>query len=264
MAAGSTDTSTAVRCRRCSYDLRGLKEDGRCPECGLEIECSTLISRLIAESSSIPDQINFGILLGSLGIALAAAALPIGMVMWAGTGSIWLALLPSFTGAILRSISIHQLGTIDWAAFRPASDRAFQNATRPSAYAEPMIMILIAIFIVLENRAAIFMPVANAIGFVMWGLSLRRIAAALFLPRSLVLSGWGVAGILITTLFLVGLILYIAYSGGAIHKTMLLLAGSGIFIFALLMIVRAGAMVRSEFQNVRNRTVACLTVTKRM
>jgi len=27
----------SVRCRRCSYDLRGLEVDGRCPECGLEI-----------------------------------------------------------------------------------------------------------------------------------------------------------------------------------------------------------------------------------
>jgi hypothetical protein len=32
----------SVHCRRCGYDLRGLRADGRCPECGLEIQQSIL------------------------------------------------------------------------------------------------------------------------------------------------------------------------------------------------------------------------------
>jgi hypothetical protein len=35
------EISVDVACRRCSYDLRGLREDGRCPECGTPIGRST-------------------------------------------------------------------------------------------------------------------------------------------------------------------------------------------------------------------------------
>lgn len=33
-------------CRRCSYNLRGLKQDGRCPECGTPVGVSTLGEQL--------------------------------------------------------------------------------------------------------------------------------------------------------------------------------------------------------------------------
>lgn len=32
---------TDIACRRCSYNLRGLREDGRCPECGIRVGLST-------------------------------------------------------------------------------------------------------------------------------------------------------------------------------------------------------------------------------
>lgn len=38
----STVVATEIHCRKCGYDLRGLKADGRCPECGLEIWQSVL------------------------------------------------------------------------------------------------------------------------------------------------------------------------------------------------------------------------------
>lgn len=36
-ASGRFQVRRSVHCRRCSYDLRSLDVDGRCPECGLEV-----------------------------------------------------------------------------------------------------------------------------------------------------------------------------------------------------------------------------------
>ncbi len=30
-----------LKCKKCAYNLRGLREDGRCPECGTPVGLST-------------------------------------------------------------------------------------------------------------------------------------------------------------------------------------------------------------------------------
>ena len=38
--ASSTEVRDEIACKRCGYNLRGLREDGRCPECGTAVGLS--------------------------------------------------------------------------------------------------------------------------------------------------------------------------------------------------------------------------------
>jgi hypothetical protein len=51
------EVSESLNCRRCGYDLRGLRADGKCPECGLHI-WATVLSTIDPAASRLPSLRN--------------------------------------------------------------------------------------------------------------------------------------------------------------------------------------------------------------
>ena len=62
IAAQSRDlTSEDVPCLNCGYNLRGLEEDGQCPECGVPIERSLHGNLLIYSSPEYVSSLHRGL-----------------------------------------------------------------------------------------------------------------------------------------------------------------------------------------------------------
>ncbi len=70
----SGDIATDVACRRCGYNLRGLRLDGRCPECGTPIGLSTSGDFLRFPDPAWVEKLALGIHIILWGIAVSIAA----------------------------------------------------------------------------------------------------------------------------------------------------------------------------------------------
>ncbi len=84
--------STALPCKGCRYDLRGLHADGRCPECGLEV-IESIAQRVDPELAFLPPLPHARIAGSSLLIVTCAMATAT-VVTTLSAASIWLARLP--------------------------------------------------------------------------------------------------------------------------------------------------------------------------
>jgi len=81
---------TDVYCRRCGYNLRGLRHDGRCPECGTPVGLSTFGDLLRFADPDWVDKLALGIkyILWGLAITIVTGLVGSCLTSWAGTGSV--------------------------------------------------------------------------------------------------------------------------------------------------------------------------------
>ena len=105
----------ALHCRGCGYDLRGLRADSRCPECGMEI-WSTIVSTVDPMASRLPQLRNPPAVGNSL-LALTVCMLA-GMLLivapslsrviesWDRSGKGWSDYLPDMTWASATLLAV--------------------------------------------------------------------------------------------------------------------------------------------------------------
>lgn len=91
-------------CHRCGYILRGLREDGVCPECGEAVAASLDPNRLVRVEPSVLQRVEWGLL------GLIAAPLLAMLGWWIGARlnveGVWLALIATLTAWLLGSVGL--------------------------------------------------------------------------------------------------------------------------------------------------------------
>jgi len=148
------EVSESLNCRRCGYDLRGLRADGKCPECGMHI-WATVLSTVDPAASRLPSLRNpkavgnallvlsAGVLLGTLLMVAPGVQSVIGVWdtgqakaishlvpefnwVWAisigvvGLWAVWTLAPPTGTepqGAVWRDLWRIGTGLVGWLAF---------------------------------------------------------------------------------------------------------------------------------------------------
>lgn len=165
---GDAERTTALGqdtpCRYCSYNLRGLPRDGRCPECGTAISQSLHEDLLVYSAPRYVRRLAFGvrvmfwsmlaeITVGIAGEVVAAVGVP------AGRG---VAILASLAGSAAGYWGTWLISTRDPSGLGEVNYRAARRATRVGAAA------LLAVDVAL-NTAELYLPgvvsdLADAVG----------------------------------------------------------------------------------------------------
>lgn len=70
-----------VSCRNCGYDLRGWRDDARCPECGFEIAFSLVPLRTAIQSAPIVAGAIRGLSFATMSVFLCIVSFPVGGLM---------------------------------------------------------------------------------------------------------------------------------------------------------------------------------------
>lgn len=132
--------TTTARCVSCSYELRGLPVDGRCPECGTPVADSLRPNLLVNSAPEYVGEIHKGVFLIELAIGIAlvvvigailtclsgALITPAGRGSWrlwfGGTGAPWMEIVWSVVWIV-----ISLLGFVGWWKFSTPDPRAVES-----------------------------------------------------------------------------------------------------------------------------------------
>lgn len=85
-------------CRRCSYNLRGLRMNGQCPECGTPVGVSTLGDLLRFSDPAWLQKLGWGLMLVMVEVGTAVAVVGVSLYIFLGSWRSWIMLVGAVIG----------------------------------------------------------------------------------------------------------------------------------------------------------------------